>query len=219
MLTLKVVAEKVSVTPVTLSISQDTEVAKSLVTEFVAGYNALIDNMLGLGAPKAGRLAFDSDLRTMRGQLNDIVINSVNGLSGSITSLNDIGVSLDKTGHLEISAISIGSLDSGVESLNKAIENNLPALGEVFASTDGVVNQLTSLIDSFNDTDGSLTKRETSLNKDLSGISDEYEDLEVRLRSYEETLRKRFSFLDATVAQYNATGAWLTNALKLPEKD
>jgi len=78
---------------------------------------------------------------------------------------------------------------------------------------------LTSLIDNYNDSDGALTKRQTDLSDDLSGISDEYDNLETRLRDYEDTLRKRFSFLDSTVAGYNATASFLTSALKSSSDD
>lgn len=198
----------------TLGISQNTEVATELVNEFVTAFNTLADSMDVLASPKFGKLAFDSDLRSIKGQLNDILTNSVSGLSGDIQSLNDIGVAFDKYGKLEISTVGIGTLDSGVETLAKVVENNLDEVGQLFASTDGIVSQLTSLIDNYSDSDGTLTQRQDDLSEDLSGISDEYDDLEARLRNYEDTLRKRFSFLDSTVAGYNATADWLKTALQ-----
>jgi flagellar hook-associated protein 2 len=202
-----------------LDISQNQDVASSLIHEFVDGYNALVENMIGLAAPKFGRLAFDTDLRAMKGQLNDVVINAVSGLSGDIQSLNDIGVSLNKEGKLEISPLGIGTMDTGVEKLAGAIEHNIDEVGQLFASTDGVVSQLTELISNYNDSDGSLTRRQSFLNADLTSISDEYDALEERLRNYEDTLRSRFSFLDSTVAQYDATSSWLTTALTPVSKD
>ena len=202
-----------------LDISQNQDVASSLIHEFVDGYNALVENMIGLAAPKFGRLAFDTDLRAMKGQLNDVVINAVSGLSGDIQSLNDIGVSLNKEGKLEISPLGIGTMDTGVEKLAGAIEHNIDEVGQLFASTAGVVSQLTELISNYNDSDGSLTRRQSFLNADLTSISDEYDALEERLRNYEDTLRSRFSFLDSTVAQYDATSSWLTTALTPVSKD
>ncbi|XPF93793.1 flagellar filament capping protein FliD [Colwellia sp. RE-S-Sl-9] len=217
-----IVATKVSDAGVTskLDVTQDTSVANTLITDFVAGYNALVDNMIGLGAPVQGRLAFDADLRSMRGQLSDIAINQVASLAGnSIQSLNDIGISFNKEGRLEISTVATGSLKSGAEKLSDAISNDINGVGELFASTDGIVSQLTALIDNYNGGDGTLTKRQSALNENLSGIADEYTALETKLRDYEDTLRKRFSFLDSSVAQYNATSDWLTSALALPESN
>lgn len=216
-----IVVNKVSASgAATLDISQNTEVATDLVNEFVNAFNVLADSMDALASPKFGKLPFDSDLRSVKGQLNDILTNSVASLAtGDIKSLNDIGVGFNKYGKLELSTVGIGTIDSGVERLNKTVENNLDELGLLFASPDGIVSQLTSLIENYNDSDGTLTKRQTDLSEDLSGISDEYDNLEARLRNYEDTLRKRFSFLDSTVASYNATSNFLTAALKPLSKD
>ena len=216
-----IVVNKVSAAgAATLDISQNTEIATDLVNEFVTSFNALSDSMDALASPKFGKLAFDSDLRSMKGQLNAILTNSVASMAGGdIKSLNDIGVGFNKFGKLEISAVGIGTLDSGVETLAKRVDNNLDELGQLFASPDGIVSQLTALIENYNDSDGTLTKRQTDLSEDLSGIPDEYEDLETRLRDYEDTLRKRFSFLDSTVAGYNATASFLTAALQPISKD
>ena len=196
-----------------INISQNTEIATDLVNEFVTSFNTLASSLDALASPKFGKLAFDADLRSVKGQLSNILSSPVSGQSGDIKSLNDIGVSFDKFGKLEISSVGIGTLDSGTEALSKAVTNNLDEVGQIFASSDGIVSQLTSLIDNYSDSDGALTKRQTDLSDDLSGISDEYDDLEVRLRNYEDTLRKRFSFLDSTVAGYNATSTFLTTAL------
>ncbi len=216
-----IVVNKVSAAgAASLDISQNTKIATDLVNEFVTAFNILSDSMDGLASPKFGKLAFDSDLRSMKGQLNDILTNSVASMSGGdIKSLTDIGVGFNKFGKLEISAVGIGTLDSGVETLAKRVNNDLDELGQLFASPDGIVSQLTALIENYNDSDGTLTKRQTDLSEDLSGIPDEYEDLETRLRDYEDTLRKRFSFLDSTVAGYNATANFLTSALKPISKD
>lgn len=202
----------------TLSITQDTSVPRTIIEDFVNGYNALVESMTGLGAPSLGRLAFDSDLRTMRGQLSNIMSSTVSGMTGDIDALSSIGILIDRNGKLEISAAGIGSLPSGSAQLTDAIENNLGEVGKLFAEDGGIVSQLTDLIDSYTGTDGSLSVRETALNSTLSDISDEWDAHEAWLRDYEETLRSRFAFLDSTVAAYDATGAWLANALKVPTK-
>jgi flagellar hook-associated protein 2 len=203
----------------TLDIAQDTSVASTLINEFVAGYNAMVENLIGLGAPVQGRLAFDPEVRSMKSQLSNIVTNTVSSITGDFNSLGSMGILVNADGKLEISATGIGTMDSGADQLNDAITNNLDEVGAVFATSDGVISQITDLIDSYNDTDGSLTQRQTALNLDLTGISDDYETLEARLRNYEETLRSRFSFLDSTVAGFNATSSFLTSALAPIDKD
>lgn len=215
-----IVANQVTVSgAASLNISQDTSVASTLINDFVAGYNAMVDNLIGLGAPVQGRLAFDPDVRSMKSQLSNIVTNTMSSISGDFNSLGSIGVLVNAEGKLEISAVGIGTMDSGADQLKNAITNNLDEVGAIFASTGGVVSQITDLIGSYNDSDGSLTQRQTALNLDLTGITEDYETLEARLRNYEDTLRSRFSFLDSTVASFNATSSFLTSALAPIEKD
>ena len=200
-------------TPADISIAQDGENGTDLIKEFVAGFNDLMTSITGLGAPQQGRLAFDPNLRQVKQQLTDMVINNVAGLTGGIDSLSDIGIDITKNGTLEISAASGSSLPSGQDRLTAALENNLAEVGEIFASTNGVATKMSESINNYIGTNGTLIEREKSLNEQLSGIEGEYEALEDYLRNYEETLRKRFTFLDNTVAQYNATGSFLDSAL------
>ena len=212
-LTLNVSAITETATPATVSVSQDSESGKELINEFIDGFNALVDNLTGLAAPKQGRLAFDPNIRQVKQDLASSVIDGVTGLSGSLSSLSDIGLELDRDGRLKLSTFSSDNVASGQERLDNALENNLGDLGKLFASSNGIATQMTEMIDGYIASDGVLTQRETTLNERVSGIADEYEALEFRLRSYEETLRNQFSFLDSTIAQYNATGDFLTASL------
>lgn len=196
-----------------ISITQDKENGSELIDEFINGYNALVDELTGLAAPKLGRLAFDPNVRQVKRELADTVIQAVSGMTGSIESLNDIGLELNRDGRLEKSTFSSENVASGQERLDNALENNLAELGELFASPNGIATQMADMIDGYIASDGVLTQRQDTLNERVRDIADEWSDLETRLRSYEETLRKQFSFLDATVSQYNATGEWLTSSL------
>jgi flagellar hook-associated protein 2 len=199
--------------PATISVAQDTEYGNELIDEFINGYNALVSNLTGLSAPKQGRLAFDPNVRQVKQDLANTVIDSVSGLTGGVNSLADIGLELDRDGLMRKSTFSSVNILSGQEKLDNALENNLGELGELFASPNGIATQITDMIDGYIASDGVLTQRETTLNERVNGIVDEYENLEFRLRSYEETLRKQFTFLDSTISQYNATSSYLTSAL------
>ena len=197
----------------TITIAQDEENGQKLVDDFVNAYNQLRSTMDTLGNAETGDLAFDPNIRQLKSQLNSIVTDSINGLADGFTSLSDIGVTIDKTGRLEVNPVPFGSLQSGTEALSDALENNLNEIGELFASSNGVSAQLSTLIESYNGSDGTLTVRKTALSLEKSGIADEYEALETRLRGFEDTLRLKFGFLDQTVSQFNATSTFLTSAL------
>lgn len=199
--------------PATISVSQDSEYGNELIDEFISGYNALVDNLTGLAAPKQGRLAFDPNVRQVKQDLVNTVIETVSGVSGSFSALSDIGLELDRNGNLRKSTFSSANISSGQEKLDYALENKLADLGELFASSNGIATQMSNMIDGYISSDGVLTQRQNTLNERVSGIADEYANLEDRLRSYEETLRKQFTYLDSTISQYNATSSYLTGVL------
>ncbi|MEY8214203.1 MAG: flagellar filament capping protein FliD [Colwellia sp.] len=220
-LTITVKELTVANSPAQVLISQDKENGNELINEFINSYNVLADELTGLGAPKQGRLAFDPNVRQVKRELAETVIQAVSGLTGSIDSLNDIGLELNRDGKLERSTFSSDNFGSGQERLDDALENKLSELGEIFASPNGIATQMADMIDTYIASDGVLTERVSILNERVSNIDDEWEELETRLRSYEETLRKQFSFLDTTIAQYNATADWLSSSLAsiTPSKD
>ncbi len=199
--------------PATISVSQDSEYGNELIDEFISGYNALVDNLTGLAAPKQGRLAFDPNVRQVKQDLVNTVIETVSGVSGSFSALSDIGLELDRNGKLGKSTFSSANISSGQEKLDYALENKSADLGELFASSNGIATQMSNMIDGYISSDGVLTQRQNTLNERVSGIADEYANLEDRLRSYEETLRKQFTYLDSTISQYNATSSYLTGVL------
>lgn len=199
--------------PTTISLSQDEDNGQTLINNFISSYNALFDTLSDLSDPENGELAFDANVRSMKSQLVNVVTGTVSGLTGSIDSLDDIGITLNKSGHLEIGTTTYGTLDTGSEKLSSALENNLGDIGELFASSNGVSTQLNTLLDSYIGSTGTITERNSALSVEISGIADEYQALEDRLRDYEDTLRRKFTFLDQTVSQFNATSVWLTSAL------
>jgi len=200
-------------TPAVLTLEQDEENGADLLNEFVAGFNELVDQLTGLGASKQGRLAFDASVRQVKQQITNVAIQTVSGLSGPLSALTDLGLELDKDGKLQISTFTSENIATGADRMSNALQNNSESIGELFASSNGIATQMSSIIDSYIDFDGVLEQRETSLEERLSGVADEWEALESRLRSYEDTLRKQFTALDTTIAQYNATGDFLTSSL------
>ncbi|WP_286265370.1 flagellar filament capping protein FliD [Thalassotalea atypica] len=203
----------------TLTISQDEENGKALIDSFINGYNSLMFTMNSLSNPENGELAFDSNIRSIKSQMVNMVTGSISGAISGIDSLDDIGITLNKEGLLEVGTQKYGTLATGTEKLADALANSLDGVGELFAGTNGVSTQLQALLESYTSSDGSLTVRNSRLQAEKSGIVDEYDALEAKLRNYEDTLRKRFTFLDQTVAQYNATSSYLTSVLTVPNSD
>ncbi len=128
-----------------LSITNDASSVATAVQSFVTAYNTLHGTLSPLTAydsttQQGGPLLGDYTAMSVQTQLSGILVSAVPGLSGnaSITTLGQLGISLNKDGTL--------SLDNA--KLQSAIASNLSDVAGMFASvgktTDSLVNYVSS---------------------------------------------------------------------------
>ena len=204
--------------PLTLTVGVDTENVTKLVNDFVDGYNALQSTLSSLSNPVSGPLAFDSSVRSYESQLRAITGSQVSDTSGAMSMLYEMGITMNAEGKLEISSVGKNGQPSGAERLENAIKNNLEDVGKIFAGTDGIAKQLNDYTETYLAKDGVVTEREASLKESLKKVESDRETLERYMENYEGTLRQRYTALDVTIAQYNATSSYIQSVLKPVEK-
>jgi len=128
-----------------LAITNDASSVATAVQSFVTAYNTLHGTLSPLTAydsttQQGGPLLGDYTAMSVQTQLSGILVSAVPGLSGnsSITTLGQLGISLNKDGTL--------SLDNA--KLQSAISSNLSDVAGMFASvgktTDSLVNYVSS---------------------------------------------------------------------------
>jgi len=196
-------------TPVSVGVSLDKSAISKSVTEFVDAYNKLASVVKSLGSydpqsKEAGSLLGDSMLRNLQSQLRGDMGNPVASAPGEYNTLQMIGVEIDASG--------VMSLKQG--KLEAALAVNVNTVSNVFASSDGVATRLDSRIKSYVQSGGSLDSRTQGLNGTLREISKARDAQQLRLDKLETSLLKQFNAMDAMVAQFNATGAFLTQRFK-----
>lgn len=121
--------KKVSASPVELNVKADTAKITASINSFIAGYNSYITTANNLSSYNAAQnipaaLLGDFTLRSIRGQIDTILRNSVAGLSAAITELSDLGITTTSTGTL--------ILDS--TKLNAAITADIQNVTQMFAA-------------------------------------------------------------------------------------
>ena len=133
-------------TPVSLTVAQNKNSVTGSVNSFVSAYNELIgsiDSVSGvdLEAETVHILTGDSTVRTIAQKIRDIVGLSVNGLTGSITSLSNIGITTNADNELV--------LDSS--KLAAALDNDFDVVSRLFSAlgepSDSLINYSTSTED------------------------------------------------------------------------
>lgn len=92
---------------ITLNVNRDTDAVKKKIQEFVDNYNKVMSaiakqNTVSSDGETTGTLFGDNTLQSMKFTLRRALLSQVSGLNSTLTSLGQIGVSVDKTGQLSI---------------------------------------------------------------------------------------------------------------------
>ena len=209
---------------ITVDVKTDTDTIVADVQAFVDKYNAFASLYTDLTkydatTETAGALQGDSIARSVMSQIRSELAGSVTGLTGSYTSLVDLGISIDTSG-----------LMSFTQSTFKTAFAAAPTeVTGVFASTtvsgtavEGVAEKLETLMEGFLvSTTGIFDSRISSLNTQLTAITDDRADLARRMQSLEDRYFAQLNAMDSLLAEIETTGDFLTQQFEAmkPRKD
>jgi flagellar hook-associated protein 2 len=195
-------------TKVTLNVTADNGAVQKNVEAFVTAFNKLQETFAGLRAvdpakKTTGPLFGDSLLRQVEDQMRSLLGSPVKGISGDYTSLASIGVTRGLDGKL--------SLDS--TKFNAALNSGSDVVANVFASTSGVANRLSTYLDAQLATGASFEFRATNIQKGLTEISKQKEALEIRMAAMSARYLKQFTALDSMLSNMQQTSNYLAQQL------
>ena len=106
--TVDLLKQTVTGQPVTINVARQASTIQASLSKFVDAYNASVDALDAQIGSNAGALSGQSVIYTLRQSLSQITQISQ---SGPLSSLEQIGVTLDKTGKLSFNATQFASLD------------------------------------------------------------------------------------------------------------
>ncbi|MDT0593798.1 flagellar filament capping protein FliD [Glaciecola petra] len=199
-----------------LIIGFDAEGLEEKITEFVDKFNELNDDLARLTSygesdlEEDGALAGDSTVRGIQSGLANILSSNVS--DSLIGSLFALGIELTSEGKLEISTTDFG-LGSGADRLENALNDNFDDIDKLFNGEGGIASRILEFTEQYTQSSGILSSREDNI-KDLQDVvTSDRERFEIRMISFEQTLRSRYLSLDSTVARLQQTGNALFAAL------
>ena len=209
---------------ITIDVKTDTDTIVADVQAFVDKYNAyasLFKDLTKYDATTgtAGALQGDSTARSVMSQIRSELGQSVTGLSGSYTSLADVGISIDKSGVMTFTQ----------STFKTAFAAAPTEVTGVFASTtvsgtavEGVAEKLETLMEGFLvSTTGIFDSRISSLSNQITAITDDRADLARRMQSLEDRYFAQLNAMDSLLAEVETTGNFLTQQFEAmkPRKD
>ncbi|MDD4907408.1 MAG: flagellar filament capping protein FliD, partial [Methylobacter tundripaludum] len=194
-------------TPGTLSIAPDPTATTSKVQGFINAYNSLASTMSSLSnynstTQQASQLFGDATLRGVQNQIRQALSNPVQGVTG-FSTLAEIGITTDSTGALV--------LDS--TKFNSVMTSNPSGVSKLFASGNGLAMRFNNVLTNYLSSGGPLSSRMAGDNKQIAGITDQRDKLNLRLAALQARYLTQFNAMDALVGQLQATGNSLTQQL------
>ena len=187
----------------TLTVAQSTAPISTAVNDFVTAYNEYNSAVSQLTSydsttKEAGILLGDPTLAAIQSQLSQVMSSSVAG--NSIGSLASLGITRNSDGSLSLNS----------STLSSALTSNPSAVQNLFASTNGIGTQLSSLVTNYNSSTGILQTKINDLNSDVSNLSTQQTALNARMAVYQQQLVKQYTALGSLMSSLNNTSSYLT---------
>ena len=189
--TVDLVGQSTSANPTTITVAQNANSIQTALSSFVNSFNSVVNELDKNVGQSGGALQGNSLVYQLTNSLQNLG-NYASG-SGNISSLANLGISFDKTGHL--------SLDS--TAFNSATTNQIPNLTAFLGdtSTGGFLqfaqNQLTGVL---NTTTGLIPNAASSLQAQVTTNNALITTGEARVTTLQTNLQAQLSASDALVA-------------------
>nr|WP_163503608.1 flagellar filament capping protein FliD [Halomonas socia] len=190
----------------TVVVEQNTRAVREAITGFVDAFNDLKGTIGSLTAYNAetntaGELNGDSMVRTIESRMRSMLSGGIAG--GEFATLNQVGISLQRDGTLE--------LDS--DRLDELVSSNMAGLSDFFAGDKkdaGMAGQLNQTLDQMLGSNGLVKNTISGAENRVESLNERYARMEKSIEATISRYRTQFGQLDAMIAQMNQTSDYLT---------
>ena len=191
-----------------LDFTRDTTTVKANLKALVTAYNDA-NSMLGVVSdPKStvetygATLVGNSIVNSVRTQMRNMVTTSSNTPSGNMAALRDIGISLNRTGELEIDQVKMdAALQNNYDQVVTMLTANQENQSVLNTSNGGVSNEAVKKLTSLLDVSSPLTTQSTNLTTKISKYKAELVKLEARMTELLARYKKQFAAMESMVGE------------------
>jgi flagellar hook-associated protein 2 len=184
-----------STTAASVMVSRDTSVIQTKLDELVVAYNDFNNILTETANPDStldtygGTLVGNNTLRIVRQQMRNILLGTSSTGSGAMTSLGQLGLSLDQKGVMSLDATKVTS----------ALQNNFDEVTKMFT---GGYNNLSTYSTLPAGIAGDAVRKLSNLLSNTGPLVTQTENANTQNDKYRETLAKLQVRLDAILARY-----------------
>ena len=213
---LSIKLNKVTPSPIDITVEQDDDAITAKVQAFVDSYNALntlftADLKYDAGSKEAGPLQGDRTAVTLQAQFRQM-LTTVSNASTKYTRLSDVGLEVQKDGSIKLNSDKFKAALDGYPAELKKLFANAGGTSS-YSTTDGVAQRLRQLSDQALSFQGALTMRTQGLQNQISRNDKRSADLQERADHTEARLRAQYSALDTTLSNLSGLSSYVSNQL------
>ncbi len=191
-----------------LDFSRDTSTVKTKIQALVTAYNDATSMLNVVSDPKStvetygATLAGNSIVNSVRSQMRSLITSDSSSPSGGLTALRDIGLSISKTGELELDSTKLENalqykFDNVVTLLTSNREKQSSYSVLPSGSAGEAVKKLTALLD----TSSALTSQSANLTTKITAYNKELAALDTRMAAILARYNKQFATMESMVGQ------------------
>jgi len=204
---------KLTTTPVTVTVSRNTDAIKANLDKFIAAYNQL--NQFLSDATKydpatkqAALLQGDNTTTGIQNQLHSLV-SQTSGASTAFGTLSAIGVELQKDGTLKLNDTKFSAALKNLPELTKALSN----VDKAIPGNNGFAKRFAVWTDNLLDSGGTLPGKTKAIQDRIAANQKDQDRMNDRLAQIEQRMRAQYSALDTAMAKANALSKYVTQQI------
>lgn len=196
----------------TLTVARDTAATTAAVASFVKAYNDSVgllktNSSFDAASKKGAALSGDATVRSLQSQLSALVRTNVTGIAGGISSLSDIGISVQVDGTLATDSTKLAA------ALADPGKDVAALFSQTTSGNEGIAVRFTTSLEAIVGFGGTIAARTDGIGISIKDITSNRDLLNGRLTQIETRYRRQFAALDALVGKLNQTSGFLTQAL------
>jgi flagellar hook-associated protein 2 len=199
----------------------DKETIVAKVKAFVSAYNDLVGvtradltdekvvNASSTADVQKGTLFNDTGLSTMLSQFRSTLSNAVGGLSGTVKSMGDIGVTTGAASATINQDSLDGKLTLDESKLRAALDTDPTAVRTMLggtSGTDGFSQAFNTILSTYQGSSGLIQQRISSATSDLADLATKLTNFDARMDAKQALLQKQFTAMETALQQSNSAG-------------
>jgi len=186
----------------TITVGGNGSTVSSALENVATAYNSLATSISTLTEPGSGALAGSQVVRSVQNLMRQFAFYQV---TGSTSSLMDLGVSLDTTGQMSVDTTALSSMTSG------QLSNALNFIGD---GTNGISSLATSFTAFSDGTSGVIQQNIAQDQTSEQNLQDQIDAMNVRIQTAQQAEMAKLEAADSLLAQLESQQSILTSSIQ-----